>query len=149
LQVIKRVIIFVFGKRKGKILFNRVPNNLIPYKMAKKVVINKKKAIRKMRTTARKNSDGTVSSHKMGWVGDPSKKRGDFGVFPTITPKEGKESSTKASDWKSQTPKEAAKKGEMIKVKSKRKAEKLAAGSWKKGPDKKEAMKAYRSGKKK
>jgi hypothetical protein len=116
--------------------------------MAKKVIVNKKKAIRKMRTAARKNSDGTVSSHKMAWVGDPSKKRGDFGVFPTITPKKGKESSTKASDWKKQTPKEAAAKGEMIKVKSRRKAKKLAAGSWKKGVDKKEAMKAYRKRKK-
>jgi len=116
--------------------------------MAKKVV-NKKKAIREMRTSARQNPDGTTSSHKMAWVGDPSKKRGDFGVFPTIAPKKGKESSTKSSDWETQTPKQAAAKGEMIKVKTQRKAEKLAAGSWKKGEDKKEAMKAYRSRKKK
>ena len=115
----------------------------------KKKVVNKKKAIREMRTSARKNSDGTTSSHKMAFVGDTSKRRGAFGVFPTITPKKGKKSSTKASDWKSQTPKEAAKKGEMIKVKSKRKAKKLAAGSWKKGAEKREAMKAYRSRKKK
>lgn len=116
--------------------------------MAKKIIVNKKKAIRKMRTTARKNADGTESSHKMAWTGDPSKKRGDFGVFPTITPKKGKKSSTKASDWKKQTPKEAVAKGEMIKVKTRRKAKKLAAGSWKKGADKKEAMKAYRKRKK-
>ena len=116
--------------------------------MAKKI-INKKKAIRKMRVSARKNPDGTVSSHKMAWVGDQSKKRGKFGVFPTITPKKGKSKSTKASDWKKQTPKEAAKKGELIKVKSRRKAKKLAAGSWKKGVDKREAMKAYRKRKRK
>jgi len=109
---------------------------------------NKKKAIRKMRTSARKNEDGTVSSHKMAWVGDPSKKRGNYGVFPTIIPKKGKETSTKASDWKEQTPEEARKIGEMIKLKSKRRAEKLAAGSWKKGRDKKEAMKMYRLRKK-
>ena len=118
--------------------------------MAKKQnPLNKKKAIRKMRTTARKNSDGTTSTHKMAWVGDPSKKRGDFGVFPTITPKKGKEGSSDPKDWEKQTPKQAAAKGEMIKVKSKRKAEKLAAGSWKKGKDKRDAMKAYRANKKK
>lgn len=116
--------------------------------MAKKI-INKKKAIREMRTTARKNADKTTSSHKMSWVGDPSKKRGKFGVFPTIAPKKGKEKSSDPKDWKKQTPKEAAAKGEMIKVKSRRKAKKLAAGSWKKGADKKEAMKNYRKDKKK
>lgn len=117
--------------------------------MAKKIIVNKKKAIRKMRVSARQNPDGTTSSHKMAWTGDPTKKKGNFGVFPTITPKKGKESSTKSIDWKKQTAKEAAAKGEMIKVKSKRKAKKLAAGSWKKGVDKKEAMKAYRKSKKK
>jgi len=118
--------------------------------MAKKVnPLNKKKAIRKMRPVAKKNPDGSTESHKMAWVGDPSKKRGDFGVFPTITPKEGREKSSKPEDWKTQTPKEAAAKGELIKVNSKRKAEKLAAGSWKKGQDKKDAMKAYRASKKK
>jgi hypothetical protein len=118
--------------------------------MAKKVnPLNKKKAIRKMRPVAKKNPDGSTESHKMAWVGDQSKKRGDFGVFPTITPKKGKENSSKPEDWKTQTPKEAAAKGELIKVKSKRKAKKLAAGSWKKGQDKKDAMKAYRKSKKK
>ncbi len=114
-----------------------------------KRIINKKKAIRKMRISARKNPDGTISSHKMAWVGDPSKKRGDFGVYPTIAPKKGKESSTKAIDWIEQTPKQAAEKGEMIKVRSKRKAIKLAAGSWKKGAVRKEAMKSYRKQKRK
>jgi len=36
----------------------------------------------------------------------------------------------------------------LFKVNSRRKAEKLAAGSWKKGLDKKEAMKDYRANKK-
>ena len=97
-----------------------------------------------MRPVARNNPDGTVSSHKMAWTGDPSKKRGNFGVFPTITPKKGKKTSTKSADWKEQTAKEAAAKGELIKVKRKKKAQKLAAGSWKKGKDKREAMKSYR-----
>jgi len=110
--------------------------------------MSKKSKIRSMRKSAMKNADGTESSHRMGWSGDPTKKRGEFGVYPTITPKKGKESSTKSSDWKKQTPKEASEKGEMIKVKSRRKAKKLAAGSWKKGADKREAMRAYRSRKK-
>jgi len=118
-------------------------------KKVKKTPISKKKQIRNMRTTARKNPDGTTSSHKMAWVGDPSKKKGDFGVYPTITPKKGKENSTKAKDWEKQTPKQADAKGELIKVKRRKKAVKLAAGSWKKGIDKKEAMKAYRKNKKK
>ena len=118
--------------------------------MAKKVnPLNKKKAIREMRPVAKQNPDGSTESHKMSWVGDPSKKRGDFAVFPTITPKSGKEKSSDPKDWTTQTPKEAAAKGELIKVNSKRKAEKLAAGSWKKGQDKKDAMKDYRANKKK
>jgi hypothetical protein len=116
--------------------------------MKKPNPLNKKKAIRGMRTTSRKNPDGSISTHKMAWVGDPTKKRGNFGVFPTITPKKGKETSSNYKDWKTQTAKEAASKGEMIKVKSRRKAEKLAAGSWKKGVDKKYAMKEYRANKK-
>lgn len=118
--------------------------------MAKKrKPLNKKKAIREMRTTARKNPDGTKSTHKMAWVGDPSKKRGNFGVFPTIAPKKGKENSSDPKDWEKQTPKQASSKGEMIKVKSRKKAKKLAAGSWKKGKEKREAMKVYRANKKK
>lgn len=114
----------------------------------KRTPISKKKQIRQMRPVARKNPDESVSSHKMAWTGDPSKKRGEFGVFPTITPKKGKKTSTKKEDWKTQTASEAAKKGELIKVKRKKKAQKLAAGSWKKGKDKREAMKSYRGNKK-
>ena len=103
-----------------------------------------------MRPVARQNPDGTQSTHVMAWVGDPTKKKnGDFGVFPTITPKPGKEKSSNPKDWTTQTPKQAAAKGEMINVKRRKKAEKLAAGSWKKGIDRREAMKDYRSSKKK
>ena len=113
------------------------------------MIPNKKKQIRKMRLVARKNPDGTVSSHKMAWVGDSTKKRGIFGIFPTITPKKGKETSTDPKDWKSQTPEEAIANGELLKVKSRRHAERLAAGSWKKGIDRKEAMREYRKSKRK
>lgn len=113
--------------------------------------LNKKKAIRNMRkeSVGRQNPNGSRSTHEMGWVGDPNKKRGNFGVYPTITPVPGKEKSSDPKDWKQQTPSEAAAKGEMINVKSRNKAEKLAAGSWKKGEEKKEAMKEYRENKKK
>jgi hypothetical protein len=107
----------------------------------------KKRKIRRMRKAAMKNSDGTVSSHRMEWTGDPSKKRGKFGVHPSITPKEGRESSTNPKDWKSQTAKEAKEKGELIEVKSRRRAQRLAAGAWKKGKDRREAMRNYRKNK--
>lgn len=110
--------------------------------------LNKKRYIRKLRTTARKNPNGKVSSHVMAWVGDPSKKRGNFAVFPTISPKKGKENSSKYEDWKEQSPEEAEAKGELIKVRSRRRAQKLAAGSWKKGSDKRDAMKKYKKLKK-
>lgn len=114
----------------------------------KGIFFNKKKAIREMRSVAKQNPDGTRESHKMEWVGDPSKKRGKFGVYPSITPKPGKEKSSDPKDWKTQTAKEAAEKGEFIEVESRRKAERLAAGSWKKGEDRKEAMREYRANKK-
>jgi hypothetical protein len=117
--------------------------------MAKKPILqNKKKQIRNMRQSAAVYPDGTRESHKMAWEGDPTKKRGDFKVFPTIAPKPGKEKSTNPSDWKSQTLSEAQQRGEVVNVRSRRKAEKLSAGSWKKGQDKKEAMKAYKEYKK-
>ena len=47
-----------------------------------------------------------------------------------------------------QTREEAEKKGEVFEFKSKRRAERFAHGSWKKGKDKKEAMKKYRAYKK-
>lgn len=116
-------------------------------KPKKKKYLSKKKAIREMRQVARKNPGGGESSHLMSWVGDPSKKRGEFGVHPTISPKKGKEKSRKFEDWEKQTAKQSDAKGELIRVKSKRKAKKLAAGSWKKGVDKREAMREYRKNK--
>jgi len=115
---------------------------------ASKPPVGAKKRIRSMRSSSMQNPDGTKSSHRMAWVGDPNKKRGDFGVFPTIRPKKGKEGSSNPSDWTVQGPKEAKLRGEMVNVKSRRRAEKLAAGSWKKGKDRRDAMKAYRKRKK-
>lgn len=109
---------------------------------------NKKQKLRRMRLAARDNEDGTVSTHVLSWTGDPSKKRGNFGVFPTIAPKSGKETSTKKEDWTEQSPSEAESKGEMIHVKTKRRAERLAAGSWKKGEARRESMREYRLSKK-
>ena len=60
-----------------------------------------------------------------------------FYAAPTITFK-GNEKS------KPQSFKEALDAGEVYEFKSKRKSERFAAGSWKKGKDKREAMKAYR-----
>ena len=90
---------------------------------------NKKKQIRNMRQSAKVNPDCSKESHRMAWVGDPTKRRGDFAVFPTIAPKKGKEKSTNPADWVEQGYKEAKARGEVVPVKSRRKAEKLAAGS--------------------
>jgi len=115
----------------------------------KKTTANPKKAIREMRAGVPGRIVGNKrETHKMSYIGDISKKKGEFGVFPTIAPKLGKSKSTSPLDWVGQGPKEAEAKGEMIWVKSRRKAEKLAAGSWKKGIEKKEAMREYRASKK-
>lgn len=112
--------------------------------------LNKKKAIRDMRkgVTGRINEEGKTETHLMEYEGDISKNRGKFVVYPSIAPKPGKEKSTSPDDWESQSPEQAAAKGELIEVKSRRRAEKLAAGSWKKGIDRREAMAEYRENKK-
>ena len=111
----------------------------------KRIILKTKgKQARDMRKSSYKDSDGRSVSHKMAWIGDPSKKKGEFYAFPSVAPKKGKETSTKKEDWKEQTPDEASKRGELIPFKRKKRAEKFAAGAWKKGKDKREAMKAYR-----
>jgi hypothetical protein len=81
---------------------------------------------------------GKVETHKMEWYDtEDNKGRKRYHVTPSITfDKEGKK--------KSQSYEEAKKSGEVYEFKSKRRAERFAAGSWKKGKDKREAMKAYR-----
>jgi len=122
----------------------------------KKRVIRKKAAIRKMRPKGvkRKNADGTVSTHKTASAsGTVTNKRGKtktvHTVYPTITPKKGKSKSTNPKDWKTQTAREAYKKGETVDFKSKKRADKVAHGAWKKGAAKRSAMKIYRAKKKK
>ena len=122
-----------------------------PKKKPTKRIVRKKKAIRSMRKPSEyvKNKDKTISSHKMTWNGPASKKRGNFSVHPTIAPKKGAKPSHSPKAWVTQNKEQAAKRGEVITVKRRKRAEKLAAGSWKKGRDKKEAMSAYRKFKRK
>ena len=58
------------------------------------------------------------------------------------------EEETKSGEYESQSFQQALKAGEVYEFKSKRRAEKFAAGSWKKGKDRREAMRAYRKSKK-
>ena len=78
---------------------------------------------------------GTTSTHLMesDIIDNPT---GTYHVWPSVT--------TDEEGYSKQTPQEAYKAGEMYEFKSKRKAEKFAYGSWKKGKDKREAMRAYR-----
>lgn len=114
----------------------------------KKIILKSKgKQARDMRTSHYKDEKGRSVSHKMSWVGDPNKKKGEYYAFPTVSPKKGKEGSYRKEDWKEQTPDEAHAKGELIPFKRKKRVEKFAAGGWKKGKDRREAMKKYRKNK--
>lgn len=122
--------------------------------MADKSPLFKKRAIRKMRTTSSGeqmymvNPDGSKTSHLMEYAKVPNKKGKKYAVYPSVAPKPGKEMSRNPKDWTTQSGAEANKKGEAIYVWREKKAQKLSAGSWKKGQDKKDAMKAYREDKK-
>ena len=78
---------------------------------------------------------GTKSTHLMvdDVKGNPT---GTYSVWPSIT--------TDKEGYEKQTQEEAHTRGEVYEFKSKRRAEKFAAGSWKKGKDRREAMRAYR-----
>ena len=92
------------------------------------------------------NSDNTVSTHKMEFGEDKSesKKRGKkvYTVNPSIAP------TGEGGKYERQTYKQAIERGEVFEFKKEKRAERFAAGSWKKGKDKREAMKAYRKKKK-
>jgi hypothetical protein len=81
--------------------------------------------------------EGSQSTHIMvdDIKGNPT---GRYKVWPSITNK------TESGKYEDQSPEEASKAGEVYEFKNKRRAERFAAGSWKKGKDKREAMKAYR-----
>jgi hypothetical protein len=103
---------------------------------------NRKQIARQIRTFGRQNEDGSVSTHKME-SGEGSGKY-KYQVNPTIFP-------NKDSTWTDLEGKgmeaynEAKKRGEVFGFKSKRRAEKFAHGSWKKGQDRIEAMKKFRN----
>jgi len=110
----------------------------------------RKKKARAIRSGSgvRENQDNTVSTHLMEW-GDEENKKGKkiYTANPTIFPKEGGGYYSPKDEGKSAYS-EAKSRGEVFEFKRKKKAEKFAAGSWKKGEDRKEAMKGYRERKK-
>jgi hypothetical protein len=109
------------------------------------IIRGRRKAAREMRNTSRTTSDGKKETVRMEWGEGPGKYK--YQVNPTIFPE-------KDGTWKDlggqgmAAYSEAKKRGEVIGFKSKRRAEKFAAGSWKKGPARKEAMRNYRQMKK-
>jgi len=78
---------------------------------------------------------GTESTHLME-SDIKDNPTGIYNVWPSIT--------TDKEDYYDQTRKQAYEAGEMYQFKNKKKAEKFAYGSWKKGKDRREAMKDYR-----
>jgi len=104
---------------------------------------NRKKHARSIRKGVGNNlSSGHVETHRMEWGSSQNKKgKPVYHVNPSITfDKKGK--------VKPQTYMEAFEKGEIYEFKSKKKAERFAAGSWKKGKDKRDAMSSFRKKKK-
>ncbi len=143
-----------------------MPDNLITRR--------RKKAAQEMRPTSRDNGDGTKSTHvmesgegegKYKYQVNPTIFPNKDGSWKDLTPKTKEEALRssidrvrKSGETKS-TPKEkpidrnaaykeATKRGEVFGFKNKVKAEKFSAGSWKKGSDRREAMKNYRADKK-
>lgn len=109
------------------------------------IKFGRKKAARDIRSTSRSNSDGSVSTHKMEWGAEGGKGRSKYSVNPTIFPEsDGSWTDKEGAGAYS----EAKKRGEVFGFRSAKKAEKFAAGSWKKGKDRKESMKNYREDKK-
>ena len=104
---------------------------------------NRKRHARSIRqVVGNKLQNGKVETHRMQW-GDSENKKGKkvYHVNPSITfDEKGK--------VKPQTYRQAVEAGEVYEFKKKKKAERFAAGSWKKGKAKREAMNAYRQTKK-
>jgi hypothetical protein len=94
-----------------------------------------KKGRKKHLRNLERNKSGRNATVKMATYSGDTKRKNY--AAPTITFK-GKEKS------KPQTFQQALDAGEVYEFRSKRKAERFAAGSWKKGKAKREAMKAYR-----
>ena len=86
-----------------------------------------------------RNKSGRKETVRMVWgEGENKKGKKRYYANPSITFK-GDEKA------RPQSFKEAIEAGEVYEFKSKRRAERFAAGSWKKGKAKREAMKAYRA----
>lgn len=82
-------------------------------------------------------------THLMGmWEGANKYKGKGYVVAPTIRPVD------KIGNYTPQSIDEAYQRGEVFEFRNKRNAERFAAGSWKKGPDRRQAMNAYRQQKK-
>ena len=105
---------------------------------------NRKKHARNIRKgVGNKLADGRTETHRMAdYEGVNKKGKKRYYAAPTIT-------FDKKGEKKAQTLKEALTAGEVYEFRKKRRAEKFAFGSWKKGKDRREAMKQYRSFKKK
>tara|TARA_R110002126_G_scaffold67724_1_gene171368 strand:+ start:338 stop:673 length:336 start_codon:yes stop_codon:yes gene_type:complete len=89
----------------------------------------------------KRNSSGRNATVRMATYDDSATGGKRYFAAPTITFKGNEEA-------RPQSFQQALQAGEVYEFKNKRRAERFAAGSWKKGKDKKEAMKAYRQRKK-
>ena len=104
---------------------------------------NRKRHARNIRKgVGNKLADGRTETHRMAdYEGVNKKGKKRYYAAPTIT-------FNKKGEKQPQTFKEALDAGEVYEFKSKKRAEKFAWGSWKKGKDRRQAMKQYRSFKK-
>lgn len=105
--------------------------------MNKPVRFGRKRKARSIRKGkgVKKNPDGTVSTHRMStYTGEGGKHY----VAPTIAP-------DKTGTYNPQSFDQAFNKGEVFEFTREKRARKFAAGGWKKGKDRREAMKAFRS----
>jgi len=101
----------------------------------------RKRKARKLREGkgVQENTDGSQSTHLMEWGEDENKKgKKVYTVNPTIAP------TGEGGEYEPQSYAQAKERGEVFEFKNPRKAEKFAMGSWKKGKDKREAMRAFR-----
>ena len=107
----------------------------------KPIKTGRKRKARKLREGkgTQGNTDGSESTHLMEWGEDKNKKgKKVYTVNPTIAPTGEK------GEYEPQSYKQAKERGEVFGFKRQRKAEKFAHGSWKKGKDKRDAMKDFR-----
>jgi hypothetical protein len=108
------------------------------------VTSNRKKTAQSIRDP-KKPMPGSNSTHLMQH-GESGNKKYKYDVNPTIFPNKDGSWTDYSNDPKAAYS-EAKKRGETFGFKREKKAEKFAAGSWKKGQDRKEAMKNYRQDK--